>query len=251
MIISDNKKLINIIILIIILYVANTVLSMKKFDAGYFISQFLIISLGILAIVVHEVSHGYMAYFLGDRTAFEAGRLSLNPLKHFDPLGVLAMITVHIGWAKPVPVDFTAFKKPARDIILVAVAGPFANLMLALIFSIIVKYFIILTEINLFSNAEDIEIMYKLVILKSLIIGGIHINLILMCFNLLPLPPLDGSKIIMCLLPYKLAVKYASLETYGIFIILALVYFRKLDLLVFGPAEYIYKYLQEYILSRY
>ena len=135
MIVSDNKKLVNIIILIIALYLANTFLAMKKIDLGFVFTQGVIIAFGILAIIVHEVSHGYMAYALGDNTARDAGRLSLNPIKHFDPLGVLAMIVAHIGWAKPVPVDYTAFKKPRRDIILVALAGPLSNLALAVIFA--------------------------------------------------------------------------------------------------------------------
>ena len=250
MTVSDNKKLINIIILIIALYMANTFFEMKKFDAGYLLTQVLVIALGILAIVVHEVSHGLMAFTLGDNTARDAGRLSLNPLKHFDPIGVLAMIMVHIGWAKPVPVDYTAFKKPRRDITLVALAGPLSNLTLALIFSIIVKYIIKFSEINMFSNTEDSAVIFILIIIKSLIIGGIHINLILMCFNLLPIPPLDGSKVLMCVLPDKLARKFAALESYGLFIILALVYFRKLDPFVFGPAEFIYRHIQSYILTR-
>lgn len=250
MTVSDNKRLINIIILIIALYMANTFFEMKKFDAGYLLAQVLIIALGILAIVTHEVSHGLIAFALGDNTARDAGRLSLNPLKHFDPIGVLAMIMVHIGWAKPVPVDYTAFKNPRRDITLVALAGPLSNLTLALIFSVIVKYIIKFSEINMFSNTEDGGVIFILIIIKSLIIGGIHINLILMCFNLLPIPPLDGSKVLMCVLPDKLARKFAALEAYGLFIILALVYFRQLDPFVFGPAEYIYKYIQSYILTR-
>ncbi len=250
MTISDNKRLINIIILIIALYMANTFFEMKKFDAGYLLTQVLVIALGVLAIVVHEVSHGLMAFTLGDNTARDAGRLSLNPLKHFDPIGVLAMIMVHIGWAKPVPVDYTAFKKPRRDITLVALAGPLSNLTLALIFSVIVRYIIKFSEINMFSNTEDSAVIFILIIIKSLIIGGIHINLILMCFNLLPIPPLDGSKVLMCILPDKLARKFASLEAYGLFIILALVYFKMLDPFVFGPAEFIYKYIQSYILTR-
>jgi len=250
MTVSDNKKLINIIILVIALYMANAFLEMKKFDAGYLMTQILVIAFGILAIVTHEVSHGLMAYALGDNTARDAGRLSLNPLKHFDPIGVLAMIMVHIGWAKPVPIDYTAFKKPRRDITLVALAGPLSNLTLALIFSVIIKYTIKFLEINMFSNTEDASILFALIIIKSLIIGGIHINLILMCFNLLPIPPLDGSKVIMCVLPGKLARKFASLEAYGLFIILALVYFRKLDPFVFGPAQYIYERIYSYILTR-
>ncbi len=250
MVVSDNKKLINIIILILALYLANAFLSMKKIDPGETAVQIIIIAFGILAIVVHEVSHGYMAYMLGDNTARDAGRLSLNPLKHFDPIGVLAMIMVHIGWAKPVPVDYTAFKKPRRDIILVALAGPLSNFILAVIFTVVVKYFIVFAGVNIFSNVEETGIWLAMICIKSLIIGGIHINLILMCFNLLPLPPLDGSKILMCVLPEKYARKFSELEAYGLFIILALVYFKALNPFVFGPAEYIYKHMQTFILSR-
>jgi len=250
MVVSDNKKLINIIILILALYLANAFLSMKKIDPGETAVQIIIIAFGILAIVIHEVSHGYMAYMLGDNTARDAGRLSLNPLKHFDPIGVLAMIMVHIGWAKPVPVDYTAFKKPRRDIILVALAGPLSNFILAIIFAVIVKYFIVFANVNIFSNIEETGVWFAMICIKSLIIGGIHINLILMCFNLLPLPPLDGSKILMCVLPEKYARKFSELEAYGLFIILALVYFKALNPLVFGPAEFIYKHMQTYILSR-
>lgn len=250
MIVSDNKKLINIIILITALYLANTFLAMKKIDLGFVFTQGVIIAFGILAIIVHEVSHGYMAYALGDNTARDAGRLSLNPIKHFDPLGVLAMIVAHIGWAKPVPVDYTAFKKPRRDIILVALAGPLSNLALAFVFAAIIKYYMRFAGINLFSNLEEPGIYAAMLIIKAMIIGGVQINLILMCFNLLPLPPLDGSKVLMCLLPEKQARQFASLEAYGLFIVLALVYFRALDPFVFGPAEYIYERLQHFILTR-
>lgn len=250
MVVSDNKKLINILILIAALYMANTFLAMKKIDLGFIATQAMIIAFGVLAIVVHEVSHGYMAFALGDRTARDAGRLSLNPAKHFDPLGVLAMIVAHIGWAKPVPVDYTAFRKPRRDIILVALAGPLSNFALALIFAAAVKYFIRFAGINIFSNIEDPGVYASMLAIKALIVGGIHINLILMCFNLLPIPPLDGSKVIMCVLPENQARRFARLEAYGLFIVLALVYFRALDPFVFGPAEFIYGHLQNFILSR-
>jgi len=104
--------------------------------------------------------------------------------------------------------------------------------------------------VNIFSNVEETGIWFAMICIKSLIIGGIHINLILMCFNLLPLPPLDGSKILMCVLPEKYARKFSELEAYGLFIILALVYFKALNPFVFGPAEYIYKHMQTFILSR-
>jgi len=247
---SDNKKIINIIILLASLYIANSFLEAKKIDWEFIAVQSLIIPLSIMAIVIHEVSHGYAAYALGDNTAKLAGRLSLNPLKHLDPLGILAILIIKIGWAKPVPVNYDAFKKPRRDVFLVAMAGPLANMLIAVFCAFLIKGLIVLFGPQGALSAIAEKHHYALALLIQIIAsGGIYINLILMCFNLLPIPPLDGSKLLMCILPEAPAKKLAAIEPYGIYILIALVYFKFLDYFIFGAAEKIYEYFKFYILA--
>ena len=164
----------------------------------------------IFAITVHEAAHGYVAKMRGDMTAYNLGRVTLNPIKHIDPIGtiilpigMLIFTGFVIGWAKPVPVNFSALRKPRSDMAWVALAGPMANLAMAIGWFIIGKYV----------PHYGIDTMAHY---------GVVINLILMVLNLLPIPPLDGSRIISALLPLRAAIQYNSIERFGIFILIAL-----------------------------
>lgn len=169
------------------------------------------------AITVHEFAHGWVANQCGDATARMLGRLTLNPIKHIDPMGtILVPIVLYFtgspflfGWAKPVPINFNALKYPKRDMILVALAGPASNFIMALLWS-----FAIIIALSLESQ-----------LLIEMAKFGVVINLVLGVFNLLPLPPLDGSRIVSALLPNNLAYYYNKLETYGLYIVLALLFF--------------------------
>lgn len=149
---------------------------------------------------IHEWAHGFIAYKLGDKTAKYSGRLTLNPLKHIDPLGAAAMILFRFGWAKPVPVDDRNFKNPKWGMALVAFAGPLSNLVVALIAAICANALIYFNAALLSQSV----LMYVLIFLYSFI--GINIGLAV--FNLLPFPPLDGSKILAAFLPDRILYKY-------------------------------------------
>jgi Zn-dependent protease len=168
----------------------------------------------LLAITLHEVAHGWAARYLGDPTAASLGRLSLNPLKHVDPMGTIAvpafMLTIGgvlFGWAKPVPVDMNQLRFPKIDMALVAAAGPASNLVMAASWVVIFKI-----GYNLESTLGTMIILMATV--------GVFINSIIMILNLLPLPPLDGSKVLAGLLPEKLSNYIYRLEPYGLFIVL-------------------------------
>ncbi|ADH85443.1 site-2 protease family protein [Desulfurivibrio alkaliphilus] len=173
----------------------------------------------LFAITVHEVAHGWMARRLGDPTAEMLGRLSLNPIKHIDPVGtilvpgILLMLGGFIfGWAKPVPVNWRNLRDPRRDMILVSVAGPAANLGMALLWGLVLK-------VGLMLNPSTPLLGLPLIYMGG---AGVLINLILMVLNLLPIPPLDGSRIVSGLLPPELAMQYNRLESVGFIILLAL-----------------------------
>lgn len=172
----------------------------------------------LFAITVHEVAHGWVARQLGDPTAMMLGRLTLNPLKHIDPVGtvlvpiILLVITsghMVFGWAKPVPITAENLKHPKRDMALVAVAGPAANLIMALLWAVVVKLAYV------FSSAAALPLIY-------MGIAGITINVLLMVLNLFPVPPLDGSRVVAGFLPEPLAWKYTRIEQYGLMILLLL-----------------------------
>ena len=186
-----------------------------------FILQIIILAPPILlALTVHEFAHGYVAYRLGDPTAKNLGRLTLNPLKHIDPIGILAFFIIKIGWAKPVPVNPNYFRDPRKDMLWVALAGPAVNFVLAVISAILTKVvWFIAASIPYSPIAEAI-----LVPLNEVLMASVWINLVLCIFNFLPIPPLDGSKILAGILPPEAALKYASVEKYG-FVILMLLAF--------------------------
>ncbi|HUL14283.1 MAG TPA: site-2 protease family protein [Methylococcaceae bacterium] len=182
------------------------------------VQRFAVWALPVLfAITLHEVAHGWVAKMLGDRTAERMGRLSLNPLHHIDPIGTLLVPGVLMilggfifGWAKPVPVDFGKLRRPRRDMALVAVAGPAANLLMALAWALITRV------------AHVIDTPFVTVPLSLMGVAGIVINLVLMLLNLLPIPPLDGGRIAAGLLPPRLAYQFGKVEPYGLIILLLL-----------------------------
>ncbi len=191
----------------------------------------------LFAITLHEVAHGWVARAMGDSTAAAMGRLSLNPLKHVDPVGTVLLPGLMIalsamglggmflfGWAKPVPVDPRNFKNPRRDMAVVAVAGPLSNFAMAFAWGLVYK----------FANPQALEegVRYGVQLMG---LAGISINLSLMVLNLLPLPPLDGGRVAVGLLPVKAAYRFAQVEPYGIMILLLLAMTNVLGMLLAVP----------------
>lgn len=173
----------------------------------------------IFAITVHEAAHGYVAWLLGDDTARRMGRITVNPLPHIDPVGTLLVPVVMvllvgfaIGWAKPVPVDVRRLRSPRRDSALVAVAGPAVNLLMALAWSLL----LVAAQYSLHSLHA---VAYPLLLMAG---AGVFINLMLMALNLLPVPPLDGGRIMVGILPLGAARAFARIEPYGMFVLIAL-----------------------------
>ncbi|MFT5134425.1 MAG: Zn-dependent protease [Gammaproteobacteria bacterium] len=173
----------------------------------------------IFAITVHEVAHGWVASKLGDQTAKLLGRLTLNPIKHMDPVGTVLLPLFMIvttgmafGWAKPVPVNWRNLNNPKRDMALVAVAGPAANLLMVIAWTLFI----------LFVNTLPGVSPYTLYLLQEMAAVGIIINAVLIALNLLPLPPLDGSRIVAAFLSPAMALKYHQLERWGLLILVAL-----------------------------
>ena len=177
----------------------------------------------LFAITVHEAAHGYVARYFGDLTAARLGRITLNPLKHIDPIGTLLLpaLTVMLGgilfgWAKPVPVNFANLRNPKKDMLWVAAAGPASNLIMAILWAIL------LNMVN--GPATTNGIFSANYFLTEMSWAGISINLVLMVLNLIPLPPLDGGRIAVSLLPNNLANQLSSVEKYGFFILIALMF---------------------------
>jgi len=173
----------------------------------------------IFAIVLHEVAHGWVAKQFGDNTAYSQGRLSLNPIKHIDPVGTLLVpILLYFiagfafGWAKPVPITWRNLRHPRRDMIYVALAGPAANLLMAIFWGMVLK----------FASLYAVDSVFFAAPLRLMAIIGVGINVLLMIFNLFPLPPLDGGRVAVGLLPPRPAYYLSRLEPYGFIIILAL-----------------------------
>jgi Zn-dependent protease len=171
----------------------------------------------LFALTMHELAHGYAAWKLGDPTAKNEGRLTMNPLKHLDPLGTILFFLARIGWAKPVPVNPRYFKHPAKGMLLVALAGPGANVVIAVASAVLVK----LLVMSPVSSEFLISLLSPAV---NMLAASVWINVMLAVFNCLPVPPLDGSKVLMGILPPEAARSYAQMEPYGFVLLLALSY---------------------------
>ena len=190
------------------------------------------------SIVLHEFAHGYAAYRLGDNTAYYSGRLTLNPIKHVDPVGTLAVpLFCYImgfplfGWARPVPVNPMKFPSPRRDMGKVALAGPLTNLALAIVCVLVMKVLLIFRQQIPYSTLET---------LFSLLQYGMTINVILAVFNLMPIAPLDGGRIVAALLPLKAAYIYdAFLARWGMWVVIGLVATGSVKYILFPPASFI------------
>lgn len=192
----------------------------------------------LFAITIHEAAHGYVARYFGDMTAYQQGRISLNPIRHIDPVGtiLLPLITLVLGgilfgWAKPVPVNFSALRHPKQDMLWVAIAGPASNLLMALFWGMMVKvswmfpgsYF-----------AEPLLEMGQI---------GVKINVILMVLNLLPLPPLDGGRVAVSLLPHRQAYQLSRIEPYGMFILIGLAFTPVLGWILTPPVLAVMRFI--------
>ncbi len=185
----------------------------------------------LFAITLHEAAHGYVARHFGDTTAERAGRISMNPLHHIDPVGTILMpILTYVfsvamggafvfGWAKPVPVNYGALRHPKKDMLWVALAGPAANLAMALIWAIVASIAPGVGD-SYFASLHDMAAI------------GIQVNIVFMVLNLIPIPPLDGGRVLVSLLPYALAVKVARIEPYGFFILIFLLSTQVLGLIL-------------------
>lgn len=173
----------------------------------------------LLALTFHEYAHAYMAYRYGDDTARQSGRLSLNPLRHLDPLGTIMIFIVHFGWAKPVPVNPSRLKNPKKDMLWISAAGPLANMVLALASGLLIR---VLLTIGVTPDRHTAIGLLFLMVIMSL-----QINLALAIFNILPIAPLDGSKILFALLPVRYEKLIYFLERYGPFILIGLIIFSQ------------------------
>ena len=183
------------------------------FDFSYLLSILLGVIPSLICITLHELSHGAVAYLLGDDTAKRAGRLSLNPLRHLDPIGLLMMLVFRFGWAKPVPVNMMKFKNPKRGMALTALAGPACNFLITLLFLFLYGAFF-----SPLSKSAAGEIILEGIQLTA------YISLGLCLFNLIVIPPLDGSKVLFSLLPNRLFLKLMRYERYGSILLLLLVW---------------------------
>mgnify|MGYP006976393508 CR=1 FL=1 len=200
-------------------------------DIGNLIQTVALYALPVLfAITLHEAAHGYAARHFGDNTAWQLGRISLNPMRHIDPVGTILMPLMLyfatsgaflFGYAKPVPVRFGNLRNPKRDMIWVALAGPGANLLMALLWGI---------ALYLLRGAQITEPFFL-----KMCQGGVLVNVVMFAFNLFPLPPLDGGRILVGLLPYRQAELVSRLEPWGFFIVMALVIMNVISTLWMQP----------------
>ena len=183
------------------------------FDFSYLLEILLGVIPSLICITLHELAHGYTAYRLGDDTAKNAGRLTLNPLKHLDPIGLLMMLVFRFGWAKPVPVNMRNFKNPKQGMAITALAGPACNFLITLV--TLVLYGLLYKPL---SGSEVGNTVLELIMVTA------YMSLGLCLFNLLPVPPLDGSKVLFSLLPDSAYVKLMQVERYGSILLLVLVW---------------------------
>ena len=197
---------------------------------NFFLKMSVMLVPGMLAIVCHEVSHGFVAWRFGDPTARMMGRLTLNPIKHIDIIGTLMIFVIGIGWAKPVPVVYENLRNPKRDMIWVAAAGPITNITLAIVSALFLRS--IIAFVNPASSASWSMIIEPVVLMLAF---SVYINLLLAIFNMIPLPPLDGGRVLAGLLPQRQAAALSRIEPYGMIIIIVLVFFTNLFSYVVMP----------------
>jgi len=192
----------------------------------------------LFAITIHEAAHGYVARHFGDMTAYQQGRITLNPIRHIDPVGTillplltLALGGILFGWAKPVPVNFAALRRPKQDMLWVAIAGPASNLLMALFWGLMIKV------AWMFPGSYFSEPLLEMAQI------GVKINAILMVLNLLPLPPLDGGRVAVSLLPHRQAYQLSRIEPYGMFILIGLAITPVLGWILTPPVVAVMKFI--------
>lgn len=193
---------------------------------SFLVSLLLSLPIVFLALSLHETAHGWIACKLGDPTARSLGRLTLNPIKHLDPIGFICMILFGFGWAKPVPVNTRYFKKPKRDMALTALAGPVSNLLLALIFAILLRVAYELLPHLPIHTEFAFQCWYWSV---QFLLLGVTMNVALAVFNLIPVPPFDGSRIFLTMLPTKIYFKIMRYEQYLYLALMLLLVLGALD----------------------
>ena len=213
------------------------------FDPNYLVSILLSIPGVFLALAIHECAHGYVSYRLGDPTAKNLGRLTLNPIKHIDPIGLICMIFFRFGWAKPVPVNARYYKKPRRDMALVAAAGPISNLLMCLVAVILLHLIYLLYSLRadavpfymmwysaLTVSPFEMDLLTKFIFLFFIFLQQFALlNVSLAVFNLFPIPPLDGSKIVYMFLPTKAYFAIVRYENVIRIVFFALLLFGAMD----------------------
>ena len=187
----------------------------------------------LLGLTIHEYSHALSAYYMGDDTAKYYGRLSLNPIKHIDPIGFLMLLFAGFGWAKPVPVNPNNFKNRKLGYFLVSISGPFSNFILAILLT-----FILGLQITMQNNKT----------VEQIIFFGIYINLVLGVFNLFPIPPLDGSKLLLLILPDSMEHKYYSIQKYSYALLFLLLYFGVISKVLFPIVQFILNYVLQILI---
>lgn len=204
----------------------------EGFDFSYILGILLGLIPALLCITLHELSHGFVAYKLGDDTAKRMGRLTLNPIKHLDPIGLLMMLVFHVGWAKPVPVNMYKFKNPKKGMALTALAGPVSNILIAIIFLLL--YGLLYLPLSASTVGSYVLQMVQLTSYLSIGLG---------IFNLLPIPPLDGSKVLFSAMSDESYYKLMHYERYGAIIMLVLVSTGVLGKPLTAAIDYVYIHL--------
>lgn len=187
----------------------------------------------LIGLTIHEFSHAYSAYLLGDNTAKQHGRLTLNPLKHIDIVGLLMLILLRFGWAKPVPINPNNFPNRKIGYILVSIAGPISNILFAIFIT-----FIMVLSIKFQLNPYIYEMLSY----------AIFINIVLAVFNMFPIPPLDGSKILLAIMPESMEYRYYQLQKYSYILLFVLVYFKVINRILFPIVTYIYNTLMNLLI---
>lgn len=199
------------------------------FNTQTILTYAVIYSALLISLILHENAHGLAALYMGDKTAKDSGRLSLNPLKHLSPLGTLSLFIFHFGWAKPVPINPYNFRKRKLGDFLVSISGILTNFLLAFLFLIVFDFVILKMDAN----------PYLILFVKSMV----QYNVLLGVFNLIPLPPLDGSKIVMTFLPEKMTYKLLSIERYTNMILIALIFTGAISKVVLSMSDFVLNFM--------